>query len=375
MGETEVSVPNWVALLDLFKPDAGSLGSLLLKRPFRKDEVAAILQAGQEYKTAHAALTAAQEAVKRAETARQRAGDQAKNADGRRGEAGARFSGSPSPEADAALSEAEYQSWLAQAAIARAEADLVAARQAAETARKADEEVLNKKRDGLARPVREAVLGAVRDLVKDPALYTQNAKAIGDPLLDDARKAALAAARKRLQAWGLLRDSPGGDFVLQTVRGAATPESDKLTRFEKALLEQFNGDLANRLLFAGTVNCSWKRNYVDPSISAPKSWRDLYRYDPQGNCLGWTRYDGEKVTEFNADGLLVLEKDPRGRCVKARTVAYTQENPNKDGRPHFGPNSNPLKAAAAKEVVFYEYAGDADLKGRAAKKEPAKEGT
>jgi hypothetical protein len=131
---------------------------------------------------------------------------------------------------------------------------------------------------------------------------------------------------------------------------------------------QFNGDLVNRLLLPGTINASWKRNYVDPRISIPKLWRDVYHCDSECNGLGWTRYDGERAVEFNADGLLVLEKDARGRCTKARSVRYEQERPK---GPLRGPNANPLKWVPGTEVVQYEYAGDADWKGRVAKREAA----
>ena len=61
-----------------------------------------------------------------------------------------------------------------------------------------------------------------------------------------------------------------------------------------------------------------------------------------------------KVSEFTDDGLLVLEKDDRGRPIKARTVVYRQA-PH-DGRSWV--NTQPLRFAGGAEVVTFEYDGE-----------------
>ena len=52
-------------------------------------------------------------------------------------------------------------------------------------------------------------------------------------------------------------------------------------------------------------------NYVDPLIDVPKRWRDSYRYDAAGKCLGWTRHrTGEPQSsqdEFTAIGQTLLD--------------------------------------------------------------------
>ncbi|HVM95189.1 MAG TPA: hypothetical protein VMT89_02315 [Candidatus Acidoferrales bacterium] len=108
-------------------------------------------------------------------------------------------------------------------------------------------------------------------------------------------------------------------------------------------------------------------NFVAPRLSAPKAWRDVYRYDSVGRCVGWTRYENSRQSEFDASGNLVLEKDALGRSRKARTVRYEQAA-------HAGDvNPNPLRWRSAGQVVEYEYAGDADFIGHvvATKPEPA----
>lgn len=368
MGEPEIAIPNWPALFELFRPAADSPGAQLLKKAMKAEELAAILRAAEEYPKAKAALDAAEAKEKPLQEGRGKAEAEAKAAEKRKAEAQAAQDMTPGADAKAALEKAQADLAAAQEALKRAQAEAETARKATGDARKTFEEVLTKKRDGARAPVKKLVLDVLGGMARSPLFYAENAKAVGDCLKDDGRKAALAQARKRLAAWGLLKDAAGDRFELQPVRTGAAPAAERLTVYEKALVAQFNGDLLGRLLYPGAVNCSWKRNYVDPHVSVPKLWRDVYHYDAQGDSLGWTRYDAERATEFNAEGLLVLEKDGRGRCTKARSVRYEQEPP-KD-RP-FGPNYNLLKWLPVGEVVTYEYVGDSDLKGRVAKKEPA----
>ncbi|MCH9672096.1 MAG: hypothetical protein K0U93_11670 [Gammaproteobacteria bacterium] len=53
--------------------------------------------------------------------------------------------------------------------------------------------------------------------------------------------------------------------------------------------------------------------YVDTRLTAPKRWRDEYRYEVNGALAGWTRYlpDGERY-QFKADGTLL---DAAGQSV------------------------------------------------------------
>jgi hypothetical protein len=370
MGEPDVTVPNWPALFDLLKPAADTPGAALLKKALKPEEVAAALQAAEEYPKAKATIDAAEAEEKPLREARDKADAAAKDAEKKRADAQAAHDKAPSAEAKAALDKAVADLAVAQDALKKARADADAARKALDAARKAFDGVLAAKRDGLRAPLKTIILDTLTAMVARPTFYPENAKAVADCLKDDRRKAVLVQGRKRLAAWGLLKDSPGDAFDLECVRPGAAPAAERLTAYEKALLAQFNGDLLTRLLMPGAVNCSWRRNYVDPTMSVPKTWRDVYRYDPQGNCTGWTRYDGERTAEFNADGLAVIQKDARGRCLKARTVRYEQERPKPPIR---GYNTNPLKWSLAGEEATYEYAGEADFKGRLVKKEPAAE--
>jgi hypothetical protein len=166
-------------------------------------------------------------------------------------------------------------------------------------------------------------------------------------------KPALDAARRRLIGFGIAKDQ-AGELTLQPLRPTAG-----WTAYELCQLERYHAELLARLVLDGAVTASFQANFTDPRLTLPKSWRDVYRYDPQGRPLGWTRYDGAGPTDFSPDGLIALERDALGRCVKGRTVRYHQE-PSKAGP--FQPR--PLRIVPGDEVLTFEYTGDDDFVGR-----------
>jgi hypothetical protein len=110
------------------------------------------------------------------------------------------------------------------------------------------------------------------------------------------------------------------------------------------------------------------KNYVDPAVEIKKSWRDEYERDAKGRLIGWTRYREKKEKqEFTADGALILKKDKKGRAQSARTVRYVPLVANRNEAPT-------LDQQPGDEVLFYEYASDADRIGRVAKREKASGG-
>jgi hypothetical protein len=140
---------------------------------------------------------------------------------------------------------------------------------------------------------------------------------------------------------------------LRPARSGDRPLADRLTIYEKALLEHFHAVVLAELVVPGAVQVIFHTNFVDQRLTTPKRWRDVFHHD--GDRLrGWTRHHDGKVSEFTHDGLLVLEKDDRGRPIKARTVVYRQA-PH-DGRSWV--NTQPLHHAGGAEVVTFEYVGD-----------------
>ncbi|MHC4400239.1 MAG: tetratricopeptide repeat protein [Planctomycetota bacterium] len=81
-------------------------------------------------------------------------------------------------------------------------------------------------------------------------------------------------------------------------------------------------DDENRILVVDYADPEAGNNYVDPTIDAPKRWRDEYHYGASGEPTGWTRIRGESKEEFTAEGLLVSKTDASGRPTEGSRVRY-----------------------------------------------------
>ena len=89
---------------------------------------------------------------------------------------------------------------------------------------------------------------------------------------------------------------------------------------------------------------------------------------PRGNWIGWRRYGPDGNQMFNHEGLLVVERDDDGRCLKGREVRYVQAPAKQKGL-----NTNPLRAVPQDTIVRYEFAGKDDWRGKRAGTETVKD--
>jgi hypothetical protein len=196
---------------------------------------------------------------------------------------------------------------------------------------------------------------ALRSAAADAALSHDHADDLAALLAKapPARKAPVEAARRRLVRMGLAKDG-GGELVLTPIRAASAPLAERLTPYEQVLLARFHAAVLTELVFPGVLSHTFQVNYVDHRLSAPKEWRDVYRHDPSGRLLGWTRYGGDRAVDFTAGGLAVRARDDRGRPTRARTVLYRQDPPASP----LTPNTNPLRQVYGDEVVRFDYDGD-----------------
>ena len=81
---------------------------------------------------------------------------------------------------------------------------------------------------------------------------------------------------------------------------------------------------------------------------------------PTAGCLGWTRYDGTSLPqEYDFRGFLAEENDRLGRCIRARSVTYSQEPAAGPG-----PNMNRLRPVPGARVMRIEYDGETDFRGK-----------
>lgn len=195
---------------------------------------------------------------------------------------------------------------------------------------------------------------ALNSLLNNPDLWTANSDAL-ERIYQTAReedRKALDSVRQSLRLFGIAEESANHALSWNPLRKGDTPLAQRLTRYEKSMIEHFNAIVLERLIFPGMITGNWRSNYVDSRLAAFKEWRDVYRYAPDGTLLGWTRYQPDGVRKFNAEGFLVLEEDARGRCLKAQRVRY--EIPLKTSKSD-SPSSGAVVIIPTEELREYKY--------------------
>ena len=311
-GTASLSVANWAALLRMFQSDGAGWPDRLLRSRFSVEELSALDNIADEFMKADAVAVAAK------------------------------------TKYDAAVAAQK-----ASQGTDKEKSAVDAARKASDDARKAGERVLEK---GILKSGFSAaalIQKKLNELMYDANFAFVNAAALERLMLSTDKKdlAELDAIHKTLVSLGVLRKTEGG-FEPNPVRGANAPLSERLTRFEKAQLERLNATFLSRVAFPRMLQDKWSANYVDRRLDSTKEWRDVYRYAPDGTPLGWTRYLKDGIEEFNPAGLLVIEKDEQGRCVKAQPVRYERA-------------SGAIKATPNGNIRTYIYSDTSDWKGKA----------
>lgn len=209
---------------------------------------------------------------------------------------------------------------------------------------KGAKEVVETKQPGMPAPAKELVEGALRTAAAPPGFAREQRELIEAAMgaAEAPKKKAYADARARLAQYRIAKEGPGEGVEWTPLLAGEGAAEGRLTRFEASQVQRFNAEVIAGLLLPGVVSANYRPWYVDPHLSRPKGWRDLYQYDAAGKPAGWTRLGLEKPCEFAPDGRLVLEKDGDGKPVKTAAVRYEQAPaPSGAGRP--GPNWSPLK--------------------------------
>lgn len=124
-------------------------------------------------------------------------------------------------------------------------------------------------------------------------------------------KEAVKAAQQRLVDHGVLRENDGN-------LAASWQEAGPAIRYH---LRQYNLTLLSEVLLPEFLERTGATAYVDPLLTGRKAWRDVYVYDKQGLCQGWTRYSHGRAFEFDLEGWLL----PRGRGEKSVAVKYVKD--------------------------------------------------
>jgi hypothetical protein len=312
MGESVINVSNWQVLFDAFKAAPPAPGIRILTEGWAPADIAAATKLGEDYKTASSKAAAL---------------------------------GAERKDADAAV----------QKATPETKKDLVAAakkaREAEEAATKSRDDLLTEKQPGADLAFKPRVLARLESLLNDPGFYQSHRAALPPAV----------AGVKRLVALGIAKSAGENDLELLPVLPGDKPAVERLSRYQKAMLAQLNGEILAAAIPG--VRHEFCANLVDFRLATPKTWRDVYLYSIAGTPLGWTRYDGTAVTDFNARGQIVESRDGKGRCLTARSVVYDRKRPQ-NFDPRSGPDRTPLSFSPGFRTYRYEYENDSDEKGR-----------
>ncbi|HEV8290881.1 MAG TPA: hypothetical protein VGP94_03125 [Tepidisphaeraceae bacterium] len=228
----------------------------------------------------------------------------------------------------------------------RAEEDAKFISDALASAERSSEETLARKLPGYNMSVKERLTSIFMVMMNDPSFAADTTELRNTLIKGDPERQRLFANASQQLA------SSGVDLTQQK----------PLTLYQKIMVQQFNAEILSKVYYPGILSASFRANYVDSDMSAPKSWRDVYHHDAAGRLTGWTRYNAGRTTEFNWEGLVVYQQDALGRCVTGRAVSYMRDG---QANPRVRPDPRPLKMMLANQLAHYVFADENDLRGRA----------
>src|SRR5262249_45312327 len=151
----------------------------------------------------------------------------------------------------------------AQEARKKADSESQATQKNLDNAQKSVREFLDRQRPEIKDSLRNVVDRALRAAVANPKLVSEHPEALAALVKQpaDPRMAAIETMRKQLVGFGLAKTGEGLVLDLQPLRKGKTPLAERLTAYEKALLERYHAAILSTLVYPGIVNSSWQVNY------------------------------------------------------------------------------------------------------------------
>ena len=247
----------------------------------------------------------------------------------------------------------EYQSRYGQPGIAGRERKRVSGK-----AQAAANRFLRETNLGPLHSVADRLLGVLNAIKNDASFFIRHAEPIRE--LAQSHQAApgkpsVESMIEKLRELEIVKETSKGLSLNPLLAGNAPP-GERLTRFQRCRLQRVHLEIMNQLLYHAFLNQPTTENFCDIFVTAAKPWCDLYRYAPDGTCLGWTRLVGDEKIDFNPDGHIILEKDAMGRAMKVRTAIYRgrRADPRQRGK---------LECLAGDELIEYTYQSAEDYVG------------
>jgi hypothetical protein len=316
-GTTAIEISDWPAFFKLFGPEVKSRSASILKGQFNSKEIDFINTMAEEYRKTDTAIDATE-----------------KELEGKEGS-----------EKKALKKQIKGQ-------------------------KNKQEKLIIKKQKRQKQSISELAQRALNGFIEDlEFINTFNSDIIKFfNAASNENKSTFTEGLDRLSNYGIIKKQHDFAIEITPIREGSDPLAKRLTEFEYALIKNLNATTLSSLFFPDIVKSLFEVNFVDQRLITPKFWRDFYHYNKTGQLTGWTRYSEDGKTEFNRDGLIVLEKDSLGRCIKGQKVQYKQDRPERDrkGRLPYA-NTNPLKQTPGKEIWHYRFTDDSDWQGKVVK--------
>ncbi|HEV8605724.1 MAG TPA: hypothetical protein VGQ99_10180 [Tepidisphaeraceae bacterium] len=305
IGDPQLTISDYSALFSALGEEQPNPAIALLKKVLKEPELTALKQINQDYAALNVSLPKLRQRQQEIQALLTRASGEAKT---------------------------------------RAEEDAKFINDALASADKSSDQILSRKLPGYDMSAKDRLGSIFTVMMADPN-FASDTTALRESLIksDPERQRRFANARQQLANADLAADPPQNP-----------------TAYQKTMLQKFNAEILATVYYPGILSTSYRANYVDSDISAPKSWRDVYHHDSAGQISGWTRHDAGRATDFNWEGLLVYQQDSLGRCITGRAVAYVRDGPP---NPRVRPDPRPLKMLPSNQLTHYAFASDTDLRG------------
>ncbi len=171
--------------------------------------------------------------------------------------------------------------------------------------------------------IRQMIDRAFDKVADHAALFTTLQRQIEQTAVDSGKPGApagLAAEVKRLIDLGVLIQDASGAVL--TVHSPAQFSSG-----ERHLLRCLNLLIMSEVLYPKALERSTAPAYVDPRLTSPKPWRDVFRYDAEGRPAGWVRYHQGRTHVFDPTGRIL----PQGAVSPDKAVGVTYREDGNGG--------------------------------------------
>jgi hypothetical protein len=362
-----VSIADWSRFFRTLDGERASWADRFLREQFKSKELTALRKISHEYQKIHADRIAAEEKHRIAAAAQESAKDFVKMLKTRQAAADKAYLLKQNEETRAALDAASEELAAAIRTLDKTSVDAKSAREEAAHAKELEKRTLEENLPGMRVGAEKVVQKVLDSMIKDPNLWVANEEVWKSlySVADVKAREEFDKIKDLLVAFGIAENIDSTSFRLKPILQGDGLLFDRLTRYEMSMIEQLNAALLGGIAYPGILQGECRQNFVDYRIASFKKWRDVYRYAPDGTPLGWRRYQGWNISEFNAEGLLVQGKDSRGRCIKARVVRYELEPQRRDGNGRIiGPYMRNVEMVPTDTQREYEYDGADDWKGR-----------